>query len=388
MKKLKILLVSQYPFSDQFGVGKVHFDLKKEFERMGHAVDTLSSDDYYPKGQSVISKVFGPLYTYKILSKLKKIAYKYDVIDANYECVPFHKDSFGFKGLLVYRSHGLQPVYRKSELSSEYQLMLHSKQEKNKLKTRFGNIYRYIQKNPSFKDFSNSVKFADIVHCLNQEEYNFLIEYGLPKNKILLLPNGVADLFVENANKSPVNNKSNVISFVGSWTIRKGIKDFNEILNGIEQETHIDKFNVLGCGASNIVVLSYFDNKFEKFLNIVSKYSQTDLISLIKESKVGVFPSYIEGFGLSVVELLACGIPVVAYDVAGPAGILKDIDSTLLIEIGNKKAFAKKVINILKMNEEDYAILAEKCKSKAQEYLMSRISESFINSYIKKINSL
>src|SRR6478736_4845688 len=172
MKKLKILFVLQCPFSDHFGAGKVHFDLKKEFERMGHVVDTLSSDDYYPNGQSTISKIVGPLYTYKILDRLKEIAYKYDVIDANFNCIPFPKDSFGFKGLLLYRSHGLQPVYRRAELSSEYQSMLKTNEEPIKLKTRFGNLYRLMLKKPGPKVFSDSVKYADIIHCLNQEEYN------------------------------------------------------------------------------------------------------------------------------------------------------------------------------------------------------------------------
>ena len=53
MRKLKILLVLQYQFTDCYGVGKVHFDLKKEYEKLGHQVDTLSWTDLYPKGERI-----------------------------------------------------------------------------------------------------------------------------------------------------------------------------------------------------------------------------------------------------------------------------------------------------------------------------------------------
>ena len=388
MKKLKILFVLQCPFSDHFGAGKVHFDLKKEFERMGHEVDTLSSDDYYPNGQSTISKIVGPLYTYEILSRLKEIAYKYDVIDANFNCIPFPKESFGFNGLLIYRSHGLLPVYRKAEASPEYQQMLRTNKEPVKLKTRFGNLYRMMLKKPGPNVFADSVKYADIIHCLNQEEHKFLLEYGIPENEILPLPNGISDTFVENANKSEIHGKSNIISFVGSWTLRKGIKDLNEILTVIDQKVNIDKFNLLGGVTKREKVVTFFDTKFESKLNVIPTYSQSNLVDLLKETKVGIFPSYIEGLPLAIIEQISCGIPVVAYDIPGSSEILRDIDPTLLIHPGNKKAFGDKVIEILNMDEQDYVILAEKCKAKSQEYLMSKVSELFIDAYFKNHNLL
>ena len=48
-----------------------------------------------------------------------------------------------------------------------------------------------------------------------------------------------------------------------------------------------------------------------------------DLIARLKSSKVFVLPSTREGFGISALEALACGIPVVTVD--HPANAIRDL---------------------------------------------------------------
>jgi glycosyltransferase involved in cell wall biosynthesis len=57
-----------------------------------------------------------------------------------------------------------------------------------------------------------------------------------------------------------------------------------------------------------------------------------DLIALFSQAKVFVFPSWIEGFGIPVLEAMVCGAPVIASDrgslpeVVGDAGLLIDAE--------------------------------------------------------------
>lgn len=390
MKDLRILFVLQSPFSATLGMSKVHYDLKIAYESKGHSVDVLAYNDLYPNGQSPFSKIFGSLFTVEILKKLKKIAKNYDVIDANFDCVPYPKESFNFKGLLVYRSHGLQPLYRNFERQDPFNKVILEFQKKNKVKfkTRLGNVYRALQKKVGDKELYDSIKYADVVHCLNQDEYNFLFKKGVASHKMVILPNGISDKFILNATESKTSVKPNVLSFVASWTLRKGITDLNGILNNIKKKTAVDKLKLLGGVESTSNVKSFFEEKNKNNLDIIPKFDTSELSKLLNNVKVGIFPSYIEGFGLAIVEQLACGIPVVAYNVPGPKDILTELDSTLLIEPGNLVQFSKKVIEILNMPHEVYLNLSNKCKQRAKDYLMSKIADDFLELYNTKLAEL
>lgn len=386
MNHLKILLVLQSPFCDTIGISKVHYDLKDAYEKMGHQVDTLSYNDLYPKGQSAVSKIMGPLFTTKIFKILKNNAKYYDVIDANYECIPFPKSSFDFKGILIYRSHGLQPLYREFEKKEPFRTILDiEKSKKIKFKTRLGNIYRYLQKNTGDKELFASIKYADVVHCLNKAEYEFLLNYGIDKNKLVVLPNGISDAFILKASNLECKAKTNVISFVASWTLRKGVTDLNTIVNQIKSETSINELKLLGGVEEKSKIESYFEIENRIYLNIIGTYKSIDLPTLLKNVKVGVFPSFIEGLPLSIVEQLAFGIPVVAYKVPGPIDILTPLDPSLLIDAGDTVKFSEKVVEILNMSDAQYEHLSNKCKLRAKDFLMSSIASDFIMVYKKTV---
>ena len=385
MEKLKILLVANGVMTNVLGVLKVHYELKEEYEKQGHLVDVLDYSVIYPKGRSAFSRIFGALPTVKFWKYLKSNAYKYDVIDANVECIVYTKKSYNFKGVLLVRSHGMRPVYQQAENIESYKKALASESINIKFKTRLGNIYRSLQKEVGLDEFYASIKYADIVHCLNTEEYKYLLDYGVPKEKLVLIPNALEDKIINAFNKEPTNKKGNSLSFVGSWTLRKGIKDFDQILTIIREHIDIRDFFLLGGFYNEEYVKKYFTDPNQQVLRIYPSFKPEELSSYVRTCKAGLFPSYVEGFGLAVVEQLACGIPVVAYKVPGPTDILNSLDETLLIEPGNREAFAKKVNEILNLSEKEYNELSEKCKQESRKYLLSDISKRFLDAYRTKL---
>ncbi|MGI4022341.1 MAG: glycosyltransferase family 4 protein [Janthinobacterium lividum] len=386
MEKLRILLVTKGVMTNILGVLKVHYDLKEEYEKQGHLVDVLDFSVIYPNGISAFSKIFGEFYTVKFWKYLKKNSHKYDVIDANNECIIYPKESFGFKGVLLARSHGIMPVYAEAENIESYKKALTPEKVKVKLKTRIGNIYRALQKRPGANDFFKSIQFADWVHCLNKKEYQYFLNIGISTDKLLLIPNSLPDNFTELWNKESTKDKKNSLCFIGSWTVRKGIKDFDNIITIIREKVRINNFLLLGGHYNETYIKQDFKTVNQDILQVVSSFKPEELSSYLNVCKVGLFPSYVEGFGLAVIEQLAFGVPVVAYKVPGPTDILESLDSTLLIEPGNHLAFAKKVIEILELSEADYTSLAERCKLESRKYLLSGVSKQFVEAYISKLN--
>jgi len=86
-------------------------------------------------------------------------------------------------------------------------------------------------------------------------------------------------------------------------------------------------------------------------VKFVGRISQTDLISLYNSSEVCVFTSPEEDFGLGLIEAMACGKPVVAWNNAGPAEIIVNGEMGLLAKPFDLEDFGEKVVTLLTSNE-------------------------------------
>ena len=382
MRKLKILIVTPGVLNGVLGKAKVHHEMKQEWEQQGHIVDTLDSYKLYPKGKTFFSKFFGPPVTYLIWKHLKKMAKGYDVIDANMEAIIYPKASYGFKGIVMARSHGIMPVFKAGEQMEGYKRGEAEEKKTLSLKTRIGNFYRSFKKSPEEKDFYSSVQYADMVHCLNKDEYNYFESIGVSKEKLVIIPNALPEATIAFYNKTPVDNKQNALAFIGSWTIRKGVKDLEGIVNTIKKHTQIDKLYLLGGYWSEEKTRSDFSESNQAILEVIPHFTPEQIPKIHETVKVGLFPSYAEGFGYAVVEQLACGVPVVAYKVPGPSDILASLEGgTLLIAPGDRILFGQKVASILQMEEQAFKSLAERSKQESRKFLLSDIARLFIETF-------
>lgn len=85
------------------------------------------------------------------------------------------------------------------------------------------------------------------------------------------------------------------------------------------------------------------------------------------QSSLFVLPSRYEGFGLVLIEAMACGLPVVSFDCEnGPRNIIRDGQNGFLVQAFDVDAFAERLLTLIRNEELRYKMGAEARQSSRQ----------------------
>ena len=108
--------------------------------------------------------------------------------------------------------------------------------------------------------------------------------------------------------------------------------------------------------------------------------ARSDVAELIAKSLIGIQSSNWEGFGLTAVEIMACGKPIVATNVNGLKQVVEG--AGLLFEVGDYKTLSKIIAGLIN-NKNQYDSMVEKSKKRAEEYNIEKTAEKYINAYME-----
>ena len=102
-----------------------------------------------------------------------------------------------------------------------------------------------------------------------------------------------------------------------------------------------------------------------------------DVVGVYQNSSVFVLSSRFEGFGMVLVEAMACGLPVVSFDCpAGPDEIITDGYDGLLVPAGDVHALAEK-LTMLMADENLRHRLAYQARQSSERYDMANIAKQW-----------
>jgi glycosyltransferase involved in cell wall biosynthesis len=301
------------------------------------------------------------------------------VIDALIGTLPFPKSHLRFDGLVVARSVGLHRAYDEFNRFSQKRWI---DQPRGKLLGRF--FYRWIG-HRLLGHNESSLRNCDLINLINEDELQFLRHPPAIDKPAMVEPNGLTEkesAAFARAMESPEKRlRGKEICFVGMWGLRKGSRDWPELVSRIRQGMPETRFNFLGTMTNDQTVLNDLRLASADGIRVLSMFDREQLPRLLGPCVVGLFPSYIEGFGLAVLEQLACGIPTVAYDVSGPRQILRSLAGTLLVPAGDTAAMADRALKILGLDVPEYATLSAQCRSVAGQFRWEQIASDTINKY-------
>ncbi len=379
-RPLRILAVVNLPWDRKLGAPRVWLELAEQWRAAGHTVDKYCLTDAFPTPSTLgaVGVVRQVLFAYRAARYIRENGASYDIIDSLLGTLPFSKKRLRFGGLLVARSVGFYRLYEK------FDVMAQSRWPDLSLKKLVGRIFHRLVKKRAHQAAEQSVRSADLLNLANDDELKSLRTEVKSTKPALVQPYGLTpdrrQAFADAALPAEARFARKKICFIGMWTIRKGAKDWAEILRLIRSK--VPSVTFLGTLTDDEKVLEQLGLAGPcDFVQLVREYEPEELPGLLRDSTIGLFPSYVEGFGLGVLEQLASGIPTLAYDVPGPRHILKSIASTVLVPAGDTAALAARVVDLLQGDLPAYTRLREESMAIAAPYSWPEIAEKTIRVY-------
>ncbi len=381
-RPLRILMVLNLPWDRRLGAVRVFSELAGQWRSAGHTVDIFCLTDAFPSetSQPALTALRQLRFAVRAGRFLRQAGSRYDVVDALAGTLPFPRASLGFRGLLVARSVGLPRAYE------EFARLAHTRwpnQPRGRFLGRF--FYRLISSRMR-RAAERSLQEADLINLPNSDENALLQADPTIKARLLVQPYGLTAEFgralAGASNPALERQQRQILSFIGMWSVRKGARDWAEIVQRVRREIPSVQFHFLGTLTSDDQVRA--DLKVERddpAIRLVRDFEPEQLPALLAPSVLGIFPSYVEGFGFAVLEQLAAGLPCVAYDVSGPRQILAPLRRELLCPAGDVAALARRIVELLRMHGPDYAQLAERCQARAADYSWSQIAAETLEAY-------
>ncbi len=197
------------------------------------------------------------------------------------------------------------------------------------------------------------LKRADAIIAVSNFTAEVLKNCGVLKVEIFVSGNAV-NLDLINEVKPCFKEKIFDGVFVGRIAKEKGVFDLLKIWKNVAKAKRSAKLLIIGNGIEFSAVKKEVSNLgLEENVILRGGCGEAELFGLLKSSKLFIFPSLFEGWGLAVAEALACGLPVVAYDIPALREVFGKCKGVFLVPAKNVDGVAATVLDLLNLSEEE-----------------------------------
>lgn len=215
------------------------------------------------------------------------------------------------------------------------------------------------------KQLVNNLKKLDRFVVLTEKDRDLWTEL----NNVEVIPNPLPFM---PAAVSPMTEKR--VIAVARYSREKGIDLLLQAWAEVEKRTEEWRLEVFGDGDTSsfetLIDQLGIDRNRCKLNGRTSEIEQEYL-----KSSMAVCSSRFEGFGMIIVEAMACGLPVVSFDCPwGPRSIIKDGEDGILVENGRVDKLADALVTLIHDNDKRNTI-ARNALQNVKRFQIERIAE-------------
>lgn len=188
---------------------------------------------------------------------------------------------------------------------------------------------------------------SDFIITPNQYSYNIAVDkLNIDKSKMYKIENS----FNKNKKYELTKYKKGFLLYVGTIEYRKGIHILIQALAEIKElNFHMHFVGKYSESNSYFVKLKRMILKsgLKDKITFYGRITDDELNELYKKAEVFVFPSLNEGYGLVILEAMAHGLPVIAFDnTAMPLTVIDQVNG-FLVKNKDGKELAKRIKDLL-----------------------------------------
>jgi len=186
----------------------------------------------------------------------------------------------------------------------------------NKVTNRIRYIIKIIEK--------ISYSKADAIISASLHDFNYVNEEYHPKGNHIIIQNYVeTDVF----KPLPLDKEKNTLCFIGRLEKQKNLFALFEALKNTPYKLYI-----VGTG-SQMESLKKFAKDNQINVIFLGNIPNHELPKIICQHEIFILPSYYEGMPKTLLEAMACGVPVIGTDVEGINEVIVNNYNGLLCEI-------------------------------------------------------
>jgi glycosyltransferase involved in cell wall biosynthesis len=221
------------------------------------------------------------------------------------------------------------------------------------------------------------LQLADHIFVASSVTKNSLLQVGIQPEKISVIPYGAPiDYFQPQAKI----DKFFRALYVGRVAAHKGV----HYLLQAWKELQLPEAELLLVGVNDFPEGWLY--QYEEVVRYIPSVPHASLNKYYNAANVLVFPSLIEGFGMVLLEAMACGIPVIATSNVGGTDVITDGVEGFIIPVRDVEALKEK-LEWCYRHPQELARMGQAARQKAEQLtwdlyrqrLARRVQELFLN---------
>jgi len=188
-------------------------------------------------------------------------------------------------------------------------------------------------------------KLAHIITCSNAVEQSIRSAYGISQQKISTVYYGLEN---QKGRQILASNKPFQIAFIGGNAQRKGLPLLTKAAKLLHPKFPGFKVHVLGANP----MMKHLENRcraegLSSSFQFLGQTPHHKVLEILKNSTLYVMPSLMEGFGLTFLEAMQAGVPVIGGNVGGTKELIQNGENGFLVNPTDPAELAQKITRLL-----------------------------------------
>jgi glycosyltransferase involved in cell wall biosynthesis len=348
---LKILIVhnSLNDGASMSGVLKHYLLMARAWADAGHQVDFLVAKAGFPQIQSqapfcgfVCSDTFFDASAYLDQTWRYFPAFGFRMLSAHWVSSARDYDIVYASNFLIFEVYPALVMARRcgAKLVVKIQHLLHSQSGRH---TFFDRLFLTSEK----WSMRLACRHADLIMCLSQPVKTDFCKLATQLNLKWSGPEVVGcGLDFTELDNTPTENTEFDLVLLGRIHEQKGVFDLPDVWGLIIQKRPESRMVVIGEGPHRKMLMKTMEERgLAHSITFTGGIPEEEKNKFLRQSKLGLSLSFEEGWGLSVTEFLAAGLPVVAYDLP----VFRELFSEVLhfIPLKSKSLAAEAILSLL-----------------------------------------